>query len=191
MNTTDSPFRPMRRKRQQLDDAESEDILRRATSGVLALLGDGDYTYAVPLSYVYLPGRLIFHSAVAGHKVDALRRHPKASFCVIQQDEVSEAAFTTFYRSVIVFGTLRILDDEDEKLEALRALARRYSPHEPAEHMDHEIAKGFPHVLMFELQIEHMTGKEAKELVHARHNAPPPFPTPVTTPPASPPAAPS
>ena len=157
----------MRRKRQQLSDTESEAILRCATSGVLALLGDGGYPYAVPLSYVYLPGRLIFHSAVAGHKVDAMRQCPKASFCVIEQDEVSEATFTTFYRSVIVFGTIRVLDDEAEKLEAIRALARRYSPHEPAEHVNHEIAKGFPHLLMFELQIEHMTGKEAKELVHA------------------------
>lgn len=182
-------FRPMRRKRQQLSDAESVRILQEATSGVLALLGDEGYPYAVPLSYVYLPpgataegprpaeaaatadapdlGRLIFHSAVAGHKVDAMRACPKASFCVIQQDEVSEANFTTFFRSIIAFGTIRILDNDQEKLDAIRALARRYSPHVPAEHMNHEIAKGFPHLLMFELRIQHLTGKEAIELVNA------------------------
>ena len=158
-------FRPMRRKRQQLSDAESIAILQNATSGVLAVLGDDDYPYAVPLSYVYADGRLIFHSAVTGHKVDAIRRHAKASFCVIQLDDVQPKTFTTIYRSVIAFGHIRILDDDASKLEAIRTLARKYSPHESAESTDHEIAKGFPHLLMFELVIDHLTGKQAKELM--------------------------
>lgn len=175
-------FRPMRRKRQQLSDEESEAILKKGTSGVLALLGDEGYPYAVPLSYVYVVSmehgvdssgithkfrqqRLIFHSAVSGHKVDAIRSCPLASFCVVEQDVVSEEHFTTFFRSVIAFGRIRILDDEKEKLAAIRLLAARYSPHEPQDHVDHEISKSFPHLLMFELQIEHLTGKQAIELV--------------------------
>ena len=158
-------FRPMRRKRQQLTDAESIDILRQASSGVLAVLGDEGYPYAVPLSYVYHEGRLIFHSAVAGHKVDAIRSCDKASFCVIQRDDVRPADFTTVFCSVIAFGRIRILEDDDSKLEAIRILARKYSPHETSESTDREIARGFPHLLMFELQIEHLTGKQAKELM--------------------------
>lgn len=77
-------FREMRRKRQQLSDAESIDILKKSTSGTLALLGDDDYPYAVPISYVYQEGKLYFHSALAGHKVDAIRKCDKASFCVIE-----------------------------------------------------------------------------------------------------------
>lgn len=158
-------FRPMRRKRQQLTDAESIDILRHASSGVLAVLGDEGYPYAVPLSYVYHEGRLIFHSAVAGHKVDAIRSYDKASFCVIQRDDVRPADFTTVFCSVIAFGRIRILDDDASKLEAIRILAHKYSPHETVESTDKEIARAFPHLLMFELQIEHLTGKQAKELM--------------------------
>lgn len=81
-----SMFRDMRRKRQQLSEAESIEILRKLTSGTLALLGDGGYPYAVPISYVYADGRLYFHSAKEGHKVDAIRGSDRASFCVIEQD---------------------------------------------------------------------------------------------------------
>jgi nitroimidazol reductase NimA-like FMN-containing flavoprotein (pyridoxamine 5'-phosphate oxidase superfamily) len=79
-------FRAMRRKRQQLSEDESISILKKATSGTLALIGDGGYPYAVPISYVYADGRLYFHSALTGHKVDAIRACDKASFCVIDQD---------------------------------------------------------------------------------------------------------
>lgn len=81
-------FRAMRRKRQHLSDEESIGILQKVTSGTLALLGDNDYPYAVPISYVYYDGKLYFHSALSGHKVDAIRQCDKASFCVIEQDDV-------------------------------------------------------------------------------------------------------
>ena len=83
-----SEFREMRRKRQQLSNEESIEILLKATAGTLALLGDENYPYAVPISYVYHEGKLYFHSALAGHKVDAIRKCDKASFCVIEQDNV-------------------------------------------------------------------------------------------------------
>ena len=83
-----SIFRQMRRMRQQLSKEESIGILRKSTAGTLALLGDNDYPYAVPISYVYADGNLYFHSALSGHKVDAIRKCDKASFCVIEQDDV-------------------------------------------------------------------------------------------------------
>ena len=101
-----SEFREMRRKRQQLSNEESVAILEKATAGTLALLGDGDYPYAVPISYVYHEGKLFFHSALAGHKVDAIRKCEKASFCVIEQDDVQPKKYTTFFRSVIAFGRI-------------------------------------------------------------------------------------
>ena len=107
-------FRPMRRNRQQLSREECERTLDRCTSGVLALAGDSGYPYAVPLSYVYADGAIIFHSAVEGHKVDAIKRDNRCSFCVIEQDEIKPAEFTTYFRSVIAFGRIHILETADE-----------------------------------------------------------------------------
>lgn len=160
-------FRPMRRNRQQLSREECERILGRCTSGVLALAGDGGYPYTVPLSYVYADGTIIFHSAVQGHKVDAIKRDSRCSFCVIEQDEIRPAEFTTYFRSVIAFGRIHILEDADEKVQALRLLGRRYSPDdEPG--LQHEIDKSMHHVLLLRLDIEHLSGKEAIELTRAR-----------------------
>ena len=123
-------FRAMRRLRQQLSEEESISILQKATAGTLALLGDNDYPYAVPISYVYADGRLYFHSALSGHKVDAIRKCDKASFCVIAQDDVQPEKYTTFFRSVIAFGRIHIIENEAEKLATARMLANRYNPNQ-------------------------------------------------------------
>ena len=113
-------FREMRRKRQMLSEDDCKIILREGTSGVLALSGDDGYPYAVPLSYVYDGEKIFFHCAKSGHKLDAIRRNPKASFCVIGQDKVVPEEYTTDYRSVIAFGTVRILEDDREKYDSVR-----------------------------------------------------------------------
>ena len=159
-----SEFRAMRRKRQQLSEEESVAILKKATAGTLALLGDNDYPYAVPLSYVYQEGRIYFHSALDGHKVDAIRKCDKASFCVIEQDDVQPEKYTTFFRSVIAFGRIHIIEDEHEKLETARMLGNRYNPNHD-EALQKEIEGGLSRMLMIRFDIEHLTGKEAIELV--------------------------
>lgn len=159
-------FREMRRKNQLLKDSESVQILKERTSGVLAVLGDGGYPYAVPLSYVYADGKIYFHCAKEGHKLDAIKRSDKVSFCVVDCDNVVPDEYTTYYRSVIVFGRARILSD-DEKRAPLEKLAAKYTP-DDAEGRKKEIERFFERVCMIEMKIEHMTGKEAKELVSAR-----------------------
>ncbi len=158
----------MRRKRQQLSDEESYAILQNATSGTLALLGDGGYPYAVPISYVFCEGKLYFHSALSGHKVDAIRSCDRASFCVVAQDDVKPALYTTFFRSVIAFGRIHIVDDEAEKLAAARLLGNRYNPHQD-EALQKELENSLARMLVIRLDIEHLTGKESIELVGQRN----------------------
>lgn len=158
------PFRKMRRFRQQLSREECEAILTQGTSGVLAVAGDGGWPYAVPLSYAYSKGRLLFHCAREGHKLDALRREPRASFCVIQKDQVVPEKFTTYYKSVIVFGSVRILEEREEMAAAARELGRRYCPHEAPQALEAEIAGALGRMYMLEMTVEHMTGKAAREL---------------------------
>ena len=163
-------FRAMRRKRQQLSQAESISILAKATLGTLALLGDGGYPYAVPISYVYADGRLYFHSALSGHKVDAIRACDKASFCVIEQDSVRPKEYTTYFRSVIAFGRVHIIEDESEKLEMARMLGNKYNPNDE-DSLRKELEHGFSRMLMIRFDIEHLTGKEAIELMKHREQS--------------------
>ncbi|MBQ8675573.1 MAG: pyridoxamine 5'-phosphate oxidase family protein [Bacteroidaceae bacterium] len=160
-------FREMRRKRQQLSDAECEEIFSRCTSGTLALLGDGGYPYALPISYVYANRQIYFHSAVEGHKIDAIKACNKASFCVIAQDDVKPQKFTTYFRSVIAFGHIGIVADATEKLEAAKLLARRYAPGDEAG-MLAELDKGLHRMVIIRLDIEHLSGKQAIELQKER-----------------------
>lgn len=160
-------FRPMRRNRQQLSETDSLAILEHATSGTLALLGDGGYPYAVPISYVFADGKLYFHSALTGHKVDAIRNCDKASFCVISQDSIQPKQYTTHYRSVIAFGRIHIIDDETEKLKTASLLGNKYNPNDD-EALRHELEHGLSRMLMIRFDIEHLTGKEAIELMKQR-----------------------
>ncbi len=157
-------FRSMRRKRQQLSEEKSIGILQKSTAGTLALLGDNGYPFAVPISYVYAEGKLYFHSALSGHKVDAIRNCDKASFCVINKDDVQPAKYTTFFRSVIAFGRIHIIEDEQEKLETARLLGDRYNPNQE-EALQKELEKGLSRMMMIRFDIEHLTGKQAIELV--------------------------
>lgn len=160
-------FREMRRKNQALSAEESVKILNRCTSGVLAVSGDDDYPYAVPLSYLYMDGRLYFHCAGQGHKLDAIARNEKASFCVVDQDQVIPETYTTHFRSVIAFGRVRIIEDVEQKRAAIDRLAARYRPgHEDARRA--EIDGALSRLCMLEMTIDHLSGKEAIELVRAR-----------------------
>lgn len=157
-------FKSMRRHKQALAQEEIIEIFERNTSGVLSLLDENDYPYGVPLSYVYDEGRLLFHSAKVGHKISAISHHEKASFCIIDQDQIVPEEYTSYFRSVIVFGKMRILKDEEEIYEAIDLLAKKYRPGFDEERKEY-IEKDFPALLIFELKIEHSSGKAATELL--------------------------
>lgn len=158
-------FREMRRKQQALSQQQIEDILHKGSSGVLALLGNNHYPYTVPMSYVYHNGKVYFHSAKSGHKIDAIQKNPKASFCVIDQDLIVPKEYTTYFRSVIVFGQIKILEDEKEKRAAIEKLADKYAPDETTDNRNHAIDREWQPLCMLEMTIEHASGKEAIELV--------------------------
>ena len=157
-------FREMRRKKQELPMEEVKEILYEGTSRVLALSGDDGYPYAVPLSYVYDGGKIYFHCAKAGHKLDAIKRDEKASFCVIGQDQVVPEEYTTYFRSVIVFGKIQIIEDETKKRQAIEKLAVKYTPEDTATGRKEEIDREWKPLCMLEMEICHMTGKESIEL---------------------------
>lgn len=159
-------FREMRRSKQLLSHEMVVQVLNRGSNGILACLGDDDYPYAVPLSYVYADEKIYFHTAKQGHKLDAIRKHPKVSFCVIDEDTIVSKEYTSYFRSVIVFGKARFVEGE-EKQTALQAIVEKYSGDQPLEAKQKE-ASGCTQALLVAIDIEHMTGKEAIELVQGR-----------------------
>ena len=203
--------RPMRRSKQELSYEEALDILRGATSGVLALQGDDGYPYAVPLSFAVEEGapgekgapagdapagfaeapgaddpagfsgapadfprdlargclRVYFHCALEGYKLDCIARNDRASFCVVGGDEVVPAEFTTYFRSAVAFGRVRLVEGHDERVHALRLLADKYAPGLD-EGFAREVTTLLRRTRVLRLDVEALTGKEAVELVRAR-----------------------
>ena len=156
----------MRRFRQELSENESLEILKKGKVAVLAVAGDDDYPYAVPLNYVYDNGHIYLHSASQGHKIDALKKNPKCSLCIVDKDDIIPEKFTSYFRSVIAFGKAKIVTSEEAKISALRLLCEKYSPRfHPAD----EINKSLNSVTVIAIRLERITGKEAIELVRRRN----------------------
>lgn len=158
-------FRKIRRVRQTMSEEEAIEILKNGSVGVLALLGDAGYPYSVPINYVYHEHKLYFHSAVAGHKIDAIQNYNKASFCVIAKDDIVPEKYTTFFTSAICFGKIRILEDLDEIRKTIELLAIKYHPTDTLEGREDEINRFWQKFVMIELEIEHLSAKQAIELV--------------------------
>ncbi len=154
-------FRKMRRIGQEIPKEECEEILTNESRGVLALLGDDDYPYAIPMSHVYVDGKIYFHGAQEGHKNDAVKRHQKVSYCVMDKGVKAEDSWWYTFKSVIAFGRIKTLTDRDEKIEKLTHLGDKFFPtHE--ETVD-EINRLLDRTEVFEITIEHMSGKIVKE----------------------------
>ncbi len=158
-------FRELRRKKQLLPENLTREILAQGVTGVLGVSGDDGYPYAVPLNYAYAENTIYFHCAKAGHKLDAIRRNDKVSFCVIDKEDIVPEAFTTYFRSVIAFGRAAEVTEDDEKLRAIRLLNRKYAPG-LEEKGENEIKKEWNILSIVRIGIEHMTGKQAIELMN-------------------------
>lgn len=159
-------FREMRRKAQQLTEAECVEILKTATSGVLGVYGDDGYPYTVPVSHVFEDGKICFHCAKTGHKIDAIRRNEKVSFCVIAQDEVMPRERTTAYISVIAFGRARIVEDEAGLRRIAGWVGEKFSPAYPEDcrkETDEVIAAD--RMYCVEITVDHLTGKCGRQVM--------------------------
>lgn len=154
--------RPIRRKDRILPEAEARELLRNGEYGFLATVGEDGLPYGVPLSYVLLDGGLYLHSARDGRKVDNIRFCQDVSFTVVGKTEpVYTKNFTTYYESVMVFGTIREVTDADEKSRSLYALAEKYLP----EHLDKaesDIRASLSRTAVYRLEINAVTGKAKK-----------------------------
>ena len=156
-------FREMLRKKQQLPEEECIEILKNELRGVLSVIGDDDYPYGMPINHFYCEedGKIYFHSGRKGHKIDAMKSHDKASFCVYDQGFRREGEWALNIRSVIVFGRIEFIEDRDKIYEIARHLSHKFTDDE--EYIEREIVRSGPGTLMFALVPEHITGKLVNE----------------------------
>ena len=155
-------FREMRRKKQSLSEDECIEILKNEPRGVLSVLGDDDYPYSVPLSHVYADGKIYFHGTVKeSHRRNAIQKHDKVSFCVMDKGKKAEDNWWYTFKSVIVFGRMRTIEDKDTKIEKLTYLGNKFFP--TKEETKDEIDRLLDVTELYEITIEHMSGKVVKE----------------------------
>lgn len=154
-------FRKMRRHRQELSEEECINILTNEPRGVLALLGDNNYPYAIPMSHAYVDGKIYFHGAMEGHKNDAIKKHDKVSYCVMDGGVKQQDSWWYTFKSVIVFGKIRILADRSEKIDKLTYIGDKFFP--THEETVNEINRLLDRTEVFEITIEHITGKRVEE----------------------------
>ena len=157
-------FRPMARIREQIPEEECIDILKTQLRGVLSVLGEEDYPYGIPLNHYYCEenGKIYFHGGMKGHRIDAMRRHDKASFCVIDDGRPEkEGDWARRVRSVVVFGRLETVEDHDRAIEITRQLCYKFT--DDTEYIEKEIKGSEARTMVVCLTPEHMTGKTILE----------------------------
>ena len=157
-------FRQIRKKKNALSLEDAKKLLHQERRGVLAVNGDDGYPYAMPVNYFYdeEAGKIYFHGAKAGHKVDSLKKDDKVCFTVFGNEEIREEEWAPFMQSTIVFGRCHLLADQDEAMKKVAKFAMKYYPSK--ELVDEEVAEDGRAVQMFEITIEHMSGKQIKEI---------------------------
>ena len=155
-------FRKMRRSVQALSREEMIDLLNTETRGVMSVQGDNGYPYGFPINHYFDEdaNRIYIHGADFGHRVDAVRKDPKVSYCVFGQDFQKEGDWAKYVKSVIVFGKAELIEDHDEIVRISRLLCDKFPC--PQEYVEHEIEKDAPRTLVIAINIEDMNGK----LVH-------------------------
>ena len=155
-------FRKMRRNPQAISREEMIDLLKSETRGVLSVQGDDGYPYGFPINHYYneADGKLYFHGAKIGHRVDAVKRDPKVSYCVFGQDEKREGDWAYYVKSVIIFGRIELIEDEKTIADICKLLCEKFPC--PEEYVKTEIEKDTERTLLMAIEIEDMNGK----LVH-------------------------
>ncbi|MEA3424002.1 MAG: pyridoxamine 5'-phosphate oxidase family protein [Bacillota bacterium] len=153
-------FRELRRKDKKMDNDKIEEILINSEYGTLACLGDDGYPYAIPLNYYYEDNAVYFHSALKGHKIDAMLNDPKVSFSIVNGYKIMPEDLNTHFESVIVFGKASIVKDK-EKSKNLYNLGMKYS-FDFEKIVNDAVEKEFEITALVKIQIEHKEGKIAQ-----------------------------
>lgn len=153
-------FPEMRRNEKNLTEGKLNGILRDTEWGTLAVIGENGYPSSYPVNFVYDGERrsLYFHHAPEGYMLECLKHCHKVCFSVVGRSDVVPDKFTTLFESVMAYGSACVVDDENEKVTALSAIAKKFSPGFLDEGEAY-IQNGGGKCVVIRIDIEHMTAK--------------------------------
>ena len=154
-------FRPMRRFKQALPEEECFRILKGAYRGFLSVNGEGGYPYTVPINFVFEDGKAYFHCAKEGHKLDAIKACDKVCYTVVEKGAPVEGDWALKVKSVVVFGRMSLVTDEEQAVKICSAICRKFTDDE--DYLRRELASALPRVQCLALTPEHVTGKLVTE----------------------------
>ena len=156
-------FRPVRKKINEIKIEEAKKLLHQSRRGVLAVIGDNNYPYAIPVNYLYDEEneKIYFHGSRAGHKVDAIKNCDKVCFTVIGNETIKKESWAPFLQSTAIFGRCHLIEDQSIAMVLLKKFAMKFYPSESM--VDEEIVVSGKATQMYEIEIEHLSGKEVQE----------------------------
>ena len=155
---------PVRRKDKLMTDEQALEFLARGFCGRIASVGADGWPYCVPLLYVWAEGEVLVHNPAArGHLRANVEHDQRVCFEVDEAGEVFdygrfECDTSVAYRSVIVFGTIRIIEDAHAKQKFFDALMAKYG--KPDSGRPRHFYPRLDEVTLYAIQPERITGKE-------------------------------
>ena len=153
-------FRKIRKIKNEIDKDAVDSLLHSCRRGVLSMNGEDGYPYAIPVNYYYDEAnqKIYFHGAKAGYKVDCLNSCDKVCFDVFGNESIKDLDWAPYVQSVIVFGRCHLVDTNNE---VLKTFMMKYYP--SVDLVDKVIKEDSKFVQMYEISIEHKSGKQAQE----------------------------
>ncbi len=132
-------FRKMRRFKQQITDKQCIEVLKNAKR------------YGLPINQWYCEedGKIYFHGAKEGHKIDAIKACDKVSFCTWDEGYQKDDDWALNINSVIVFGRIKLVEDEDTAIKICTNLTKKFTDDE--EYLQKELKNALPRVQCLEL----------------------------------------
>lgn len=156
-------FRELIRKKQQISERECYNLLKECKRGVLSVIGEDGYPYGMPMNHWYeeTDGKVYFHCGKVGHRLDALRKEDKVSYCVYDEGYRREGEWALNIKSVVIFGRMRVIQDREKILDICEKLSYKFT--EDAAYIQKELEQSAKNTLLLELTVEHICGKSVNE----------------------------
>lgn len=156
-------FRELLRKKQRISNEECISVLKSEKRGVLSVNGDEGYPYGMPMNHFYNEndGCIYFHCGKYGHRLDALKKDPKASFCVYDNGFRRDGEWALNVKSVVVFGKITILDDVSVIEDICEKLCYKFTDDE--KYIRNELSNSAKNTLLLKMTIEDICGKIVNE----------------------------